>query len=879
MALDPGWTPEREQSVLHLIYALLVRRGGTWPSFAQVRGHLERGLRVSDPGAVLAGLGADLLGTPRSGAGTGFEAGAGSGAGTGPGVGYADEDPVRLSLRGVDRCEGGRADLELLVGFLHWAGGRCAAALAAPSGTAPDRLVLAGVDFARMRSAEQACSQGQASPAGQAHGEGEEDVEPELRGALVRLRALAGLLDGPWVAEQQDPGRPWRWQLVVDPRRVGDRAELAVADVPQLLDLVEPIRVPPKDPQTPEPGRSVPAAGPVPVGVVAPVPAGAAAPGVAADPDPDPAADIAAGAAAKGEQDPGWTLLRPELADRCGALVHAGRHDEAVGEACRFLESVVRTRTGRAGSGDLLFRAAFGNGPMSEGDSGHGNGRAGAVSTASGGSDRPLDVAGCPQAAHRTQALCAGAVALFDPERWAEGSAPVPCRDRTDCLRRLVLVSSLLDLLDRDRHRAPAVVGHDPEGDVLRLRVLRAGVDPQVLVDGQEVGVLSRSGEAAGAEEILCVDIASLSPGDHEVLVLDGPRQGEPVTVRVEASAGPDRTSRVHLAPECLLLREGDRVPLQALARRLDGGGARTEPILDPDVRSADPSVAVVAEGTVAATGSGRTTLVLRHGGLFAEAVVEVAAHPRGTVTDWLTGLPPVTGLVNTPGGLVLCTGQPLVTRVDGQGRVGVLARLPRALWEGDAGAQRLAASPTGDLAVRRERQPGILVLHAGGRYRSSHWVPISGALAEPCALAWSGSTLVSVLPSGAVWCLREDGRPGQVGRVSGVPLDVTADAQDIWVLTGAPVPGLWRLPVLGGRDPVNLRPARDGDGAGTLVHHAGAHLLGDAAGGRVLRRDDAGQETVVASGLQGPGCLAVAGDGAVHVAEPGRGAVLRILP
>jgi hypothetical protein len=73
-------------------------------------------------------------------------------------------------------------------------------------------------------------------------------------------------------------------------------------------------------------------------------------------------------------------------------------------------------------------------------------------------------------------------------------------------------------------------------------------------------------------------------------------------------------------------------------------------------VHSDNKAVAYHEGGVLYAKQPGTALLRIERNGLFAETRVEVAAHPRGTVTDWITGLPLVAGIVWTPAGLIIST-------------------------------------------------------------------------------------------------------------------------------------------------------------------------------------------------------------------------------
>jgi hypothetical protein len=67
--------------------------------------------------------------------------------------------------------------------------------------------------------------------------------------------------------------------------------------------------------------------------------------------------------------------------------------------------------------------------------------------------------------------LFGGAIGLFKGDRSHKDRPLLPCRSRHECLRLLAHASTLLDLLDRDIDRAPAVRGYEHrQGSTLWVR-------------------------------------------------------------------------------------------------------------------------------------------------------------------------------------------------------------------------------------------------------------------------------------------------------------------------------------------------------------------------------------------------------------------------
>lgn len=90
-----------DQGLLQLIYDLMSQRGA-WPTFTAVDLRADRDLGVEDAQAALLAIPEGYIAKP-------WQA-----------HGFSDSDAVRLTLRGVTMCAGGRQDLDLLAQFVAW---------------------------------------------------------------------------------------------------------------------------------------------------------------------------------------------------------------------------------------------------------------------------------------------------------------------------------------------------------------------------------------------------------------------------------------------------------------------------------------------------------------------------------------------------------------------------------------------------------------------------------------------------------------------------------------------------------------------------------------------------------------------------------------
>jgi len=365
---------------------------------------------------------------------------------------------------------------------------------------------------------------------------------------------------------------------------------------------------------------------------------------------------------------------------------------------------------------------------------------------------------------------------------------------------------------------------------------------------------------------------------------------GQPV-----APAHDERLMKISFEPGHLRLRSGGKAPLRVLGHFTDGTATWTRPLDDPKVTTADEKVAFFKGGAVMANGPGSTSLRFEHEHCYAEAGVEVAAHARGTMTEFITGLSPVSGVAWTQKGLMVSARGRELWRVGTDGVYRLVASIPQSA-AGSQGTDIIAAREDGELSVRVSGTRSVLVLHAADDYRSSHWVEpdVDGT---PMALVWCGNDLVVAMDSGGVFRLGPDGTAELITTVAANPVDMASTSDALLVLCGAgsrPIQtlaqftqlrpsgqidlsaSLWRVP---SDDPAGACDLLAGQGLISLsgVLWTGSEvLLSEFHSGRVLiLRNE--KVSVVGSGLENPCQLAVSGSGEIFVAEFGAGAVRRI--
>ena len=148
--------------------------------------------------------------------------------------GFYDTDEVRLSLQGIAECEGGAEDLDLLVKFIEW--GASIEREQSPSDESD--LTLGSLSFAAQAdlfvgppSEDDTFGITHGHPVNMAGVDDKSPVLEKTRGRIARLRLLVDLL--PQFASASGWREPWRWQVVVDPRRF--RVYGKIHDADQLL--------------------------------------------------------------------------------------------------------------------------------------------------------------------------------------------------------------------------------------------------------------------------------------------------------------------------------------------------------------------------------------------------------------------------------------------------------------------------------------------------------------------------------------------------------------------------------------------------------------------------------------------------------------------
>jgi Protein of unknown function (Hypoth_ymh) len=508
---DEAREPRQAAQVLQIIYDLL-RQRGAWPTFRTVDLRLDRVLHIEDSRAALAAIPALYLQRP-------WRA-----------TGFYDADEVRLSLRGVEICDGGSNDLNLLAVFIRW----LVQSEQALDPLDDSDLFVTSVEFANAIGlrvepvastdsadgsaagnsdeieAEQIADGEMSSPTpGESPSDQASDVptplDPEIeanRAALNRLRLLADLVPRFWGGAGYQ--EPWRWQYHIDRQML--RPYRHVDGVEQLLDYADQQRHEQQQRQEAiaqvayaNPGTDVPGSTTMDEGSTEDVETSEARLSQDAD-----------------QLEVMLTLLRPEIVASAGDQLRNHQYDDAIFAAYRRVESYLQERARLPGTiGDPLVKQAFGE------------------------IAQPIRISIRSQDSHRLAELLRGALGLLKGDRSHKDKPALPCRSTRECLRQLAQASALLDLLDRDVSVAPSLHGYHHRGDILDLWVERASAQSQVWLDDHLCEIISHQPGS------LALDVSGIPSGEHDLFIVDGTRTSPVTPIWLEMEAPRDAWYRV----------------------------------------------------------------------------------------------------------------------------------------------------------------------------------------------------------------------------------------------------------------------------------------------------------------------------------------------
>ncbi|MCX4858220.1 TIGR02391 family protein [Streptomyces canus] len=890
-----------DQVLLQTIYELLNQRGA-WPTFTAVDLRADHELGIEDAQAALVALSPRYVNRP-------WQA-----------YGYSDNDEVRLTLRGVAACAGGTDDLARLSQLVEWT----VALEQAATSDSEMQLAASGGDFAAHLGLP-------LSPPG---GDQEQPTSEvvEARDLMGRLFVLADQLPHLWRGSSKPTEDPWLWQRFVDRR--GIRPYRRLSGIDQLLAYVDQ-----EDRERlgavgerityvynnviVSHGQSMSAPLALPDGeldvhmtLLRPEVVEACADLLGADRFDD--AIFAA-----------FRRLEHEVQQRTGSQAIG---TELVTVAFRDKKDPIRISDREQDKGRLveLFAGAIG---LFKGDRSH--------------KDRPLLPCRSRRECLRLLAHASSLLDLLDRDvdqapavrgyRHDQGATLTLWVERAgsqvqvwlDERTRLDNVSYQAGTLVVDvggipagEHRIHLVEGTrqgpahtvwitlDP-GQKNWYRVVEINIPLYADEMGQQqlqlAGVRLATLEAGVAGERIVVTRESYQVGHYvawhwaasgtstgplwvrdrpggplrEVWNEGGVFDGQPV-----APSHRERLMKISIEPTHLLLRAQEKSPLRVMGHFTDGTATWTEPVDNPQVETSDERVAKFNGGKVFAKEPGTAVLRCLHGGCSAEASVEVAAHPSGTLTTYLSGLPPVAGIAWTPDGLVVSARGRQLWRAGTDGVYRLAAMVPAQLLP-NLGTDTLAARSDGELAVRLLEQRAILVLHHDAGYRSSTLVQLTTKPAgTPMAFVWDEEDLIVALDTGVLQRVSMDGSTISLGAVPGCPIAVACKDKSLLVL-GSPDADaapelrfnrLWRLSLTAlDTAPEDLLHDQGVAGLNGVAWTKDGIVLSDFDGGRIIELRK-GRVEEMATGLHNPGQLAAAESGDLYVAEFGAGAVRRLL-
>lgn len=910
-----------EQKLLEIIYEL-VGRAGKWPTFMAVDLRADRELGIEDVQTVLVAIPAQYLARP------------------GHPTGYYDTDELRLTLSGVAQCEGGTEDIELLARFMAWLVGVegaetsetesltvMSADFAAYAGMPLEPVPVDAAPEEPTPEREQVDAVATPGTMGAVPtAESIDEVPAEVasaRGKVIRVRVLADLLPRFWGGAGWQTDTPWYWQLTVDRRRL--RPYRHVSGVAALLEYADS-----------HDGRHL---APSPVAISAVVTAAdlkvmeepsVPGAGVSADTDVlltllrDEIADSAAELLRADRYDEAifaaFRRLEHEVQQRANSPAIG---DTLVKAAFREMSMPIRVSDREQDQERLveLFGGAIG---LFKGDRSH--------------KDKPLLPCRSRRECMRVLAHASSLLDLLDRD---VDRAPVVRgyeHHQGDTLTLWVERAGPQVVAWLDDDTSLDIVSWRPGTLVLNVAGVSAGPHTVHLAEGSRQGPghevwLTRDPGQSSWYRVIEIDIpvyadaAGTQPVDASAVRLAVREAGvatERVVVTNEtyrvghyvtwgwsamAHVGPiwmkdevtgqmvqiysstalfagdpvapshePQLMNISIEPAYLRPRPGERLPVRVLGSYTDGTATWSEELGGLSLSSLDSKVAHCNGGTVYAKVAGRTSLKCLYERCYAETAVEVASHPRGTVTEYVGGLPPVAGIAWTPKGLVVSTrGTALwLAHVDGHYRIA--AETP--MYFGHQGTDTLSANDMGDLAVRIIGDSRFLVLHADHDYRTSRWVepPAPGTT---MACAFDGDDLIVAMSSCDLYRVRPDGTSSFLTALKArAPVAMASGGDTMLVVCrghGA-ADHLWRVTLA---DPANASDLLAGlrvTDIGGVTTDGNAIYLTEFHKGMVIRLEN-GSTSVVVTGLTAPVQLAATASGDLFVGEFGAGKVRRVLP
>ncbi|MEU9412330.1 TIGR02391 family protein [Streptomyces sp. NPDC048281] len=500
---------QQDRAVLDLVYGLVYPEGA-WPTYRTVDLYLDKSLGISDTQAALLSISDRLLMHPWHRAG------------------FYDSDEVRLTLRGVDACQGGRQDLDALAAFLSWVCAR-----ESEASVEQTDLAVTARDYAQTLDLDLGPLPDPTDPQPAAP----EPVSIQTAAArekMTRIRFLGMLVPSFWQSAGYSPAGSWDWTFFIDRRQL--RPYRRVGSGADLLWLEEAQR-----------GTASP-----PAQTSVPATAGTAGEEAAAA-DTAAAREETTVVARPGAHEAMLSVLRDDVIELCTEAVSQERYDDAIFDAFRHVEEQVQRRTGLIHTiGSDLLSQAFLEEPYR------------------------IRVSERKQDQRRLHEMFSAAIGLHRGDRAHKNKPNLVCRTLPECVRILAHACVLLDLLDRDVAVAPAVLGYAQRDDTLTLRVARASPATRVLIDERPCRVLRRT------PETITVSTAGIPTDEHDIVLIDGSLQSPRKPIWLVRGAGQENWYRVEQVDKPLYSDPDCTLPLEATGIQLatSEAGVRGQRIL-----------------------------------------------------------------------------------------------------------------------------------------------------------------------------------------------------------------------------------------------------------------------------------------------------------
>ncbi|WP_152626534.1 TIGR02391 family protein [Streptacidiphilus carbonis] len=901
----------QNQAILDLIYGLVYPEGA-WPTYRTVDLHMDKSLGISDTQAALLSIPAQLLLQPWQRAG------------------FNDSDELRLTLRGVDAAEGGRQDLDALAAFLAWTCEREQVA----SVDAAD-FAVTGREYAEALGLDLGPLPDPQDPLAPAPGPVSADAK-SARELMTRIRVLGMLMHSFWQSAGYSPAGPWDWTFFIDRRRLRRyRGARTGADLLELEDQFQGDATPsPIQPPTVE-AESL-----VDVSTAVTDTMGSEDAVVVLHRRPheammavlrDDIIELCTVAVSQNRYDDAifeafrhvetTVQRRTGLNDTIGGLL--------LQQAFRDEPYRIRVSERKMDQQRLhdMFSAAIG---LHRGDRAHKN-KPNLVCRTLPECVRILahacvlldlldrDMAVTPAirgyAQHDDDTLTLRVVRATPTTRVLIDEQPCRVLRRT---AETITVSTAG--IPTDEHDVVLIDGslQSPSKPIWLVRgagkenwyrVEEVDIplfsDPECSLPLDATGIRLATRESGVRGQRLVATRNSYTPGDYVTWRWDTSihlpkawargRSNEPPFVAFnsstlfngdpKAAAHPARTMKVSLEPPLIKARVGEAPPIRALVWKTDGTATWTEAIDNPTIRTDDAKTVSYERQGPRVLAPGRCTLRLEHDSQYAEAVVEAVAHPRGTVTDWVTALPPVSDLVFTKNkGVLLATREATVWHIDAKtGKLGPAAgaQLQPPMY---GGVDRLAPAPNGDVALQLYGEPDLLVLTGNSDLSCSYTVTKPEPENTITAFAWLGTDLIIAMHSRTLWRYTPDGQHTLLGQSPNPIKRLTPEPNTgkLLALTGhGQEQQICRLDPRSTDTPEDLltEPQRSNTLGSLAATPDGEVYVTDFYGGRLLRLDS-GVLTTVASGLKNPDAVCIDDIGTVYVADfADHASVRRLLP